>query len=56
MLVQVQDQLPEDFPAFVQETEDNWYCSLHQQKESAREYGDVMMPLWRRLHFAVLAV
>lgn len=56
VLVQVQDQLPEDFEAFVRETEDNWYCSLHRQKAWAREYGAVMMPLWRRLHYAVLAV
>jgi len=56
VLVQVQDRLPEGFEAFVAETEDNWYCSLHRQKTWAREYGDVMMPLWRRLHLAVLAV
>lgn len=56
VLVQVQDKLPEDFEAFVAETEDNWYCSLHRQKAWAREYGDVMMPLWRRLHLVVLAV
>lgn len=56
VLVQVQDRLPEEFASFVEETEDNWYCDIYRRKAWAREYGDVLMPLWRRLHFAVLSV
>jgi predicted metal-binding protein len=56
MLVQVQDRLPEGFKDLVRETDDEWYCQLFREKEWERAYAGTMMPLWHRLHLAIMAV
>ena len=56
MLVQVQDCLPERFKDLVRETDDEWYCQLFREKEWEEAYEGTMMPLWHRLHLAVMAI
>jgi predicted metal-binding protein len=55
LLIQVQDRLPEGFKELVRETDDEWYCQLFRQKDWEEAYAGTMMPLWHRLHVAVMA-
>lgn len=55
MLLQVQDRLPQGFKDLVRQTDDNWYFELFREKEWEAAYEGTMMPLWHRLHLAVMA-
>ena len=55
LLIQVRDRLPDGFRELVRETDDEWYCQLFREKAWEEAYAGTMMPLWHRLHLAVMA-
>ncbi len=56
LLLQVETRLSESFKKLVSEHDGKGYSALYREPGWAAAYHDTMLPLWHRLHLAVIAV